>query len=60
MRGFNGLDNWFGANRSRRFVSYYKAPINISCAWVFIFRADGFQLYFRLMVLTMPNALDQT
>jgi hypothetical protein len=59
MRGFNGLGNWFGANQSRRFAFYYSAPINISYACVFIFRADGFRLYFRLMVLTMPNVTDE-
>jgi hypothetical protein len=59
MRGFNGLDNWFGANRSRCLASYYSAPINISYASGFIFRADGFS-DFASLVLILPNALDQT
>jgi hypothetical protein len=59
MRVFNGLDNWFGANRSRRFVSYYKAPINISYAFFLFSRADGFS-DFASLVFILPNVKDQT
>jgi hypothetical protein len=59
MRVFNGLDNWFGANRSRCFASYYSAPISTSYASVFFSRADGFS-DFASLVLILPNVKDQT
>jgi hypothetical protein len=59
MRGFFGLGNWFGANQSRCFASYYKAPTKISYASVFIFRADGFS-DFASLVLILPNVQGQT